>query len=330
MDGVTICSAQISAVEAQQLTIRILTILPLSVSRRIVDKLLGDANSLSPDTISQLRLCLGISSELREDPKCYDSPEKLFEAVLRQQTSRESIRKKEYGSAMGINEKQRMRLISGKAKLTLEHIRKLCSGFSDPVARRFWENLLLKQHPEIADLGRGDGPEAAALEELSGLLTWDEYDAALKRLDDWERRCLEEIAEPDEPDLGKFGKEPDRLYSVLKALAHGNGIVIAGLADEIGITSNTWFFWKDRWERAEREGFQNGIPKTRLRRGHMLLLSVFLKLNYPQSVYLLALAGYRFIPGEPDDSIARYLKSPTSSSAELCGYIREGLNTGRW
>lgn len=330
MDGVTICGAQISAVEAQQLTIRILTLLPLSVSRRIVDKLLKNANNFSPETINQLRLCLGISIELREDPEYYDSPEKLFETILRRQTSRESIRKKEYGSAMGINEKQRRRVVLGDAKLTLEQIRNLCSGFSDSTTGRFWENLLLKQHPEIADLGRGDGPEVVALEKLCGLLTWDEHAAEWEQLDEWEQRCLKELAEPDKPDLEKFGKEPDRLYSVLKALAHENGMVIAVLADEVGITSNTWFSWKDRWEGAERTCFKNGIPKTRLQRGHMLLLAVLLKLNYPQSVYLMALAGYRFISGEPDDSVAQYLKSPTSSSEKLRGYIREGLNTGKW
>lgn len=330
MDSVTIYSAQISAVEAQQLTIRILTVLPLSASRRIVDKLSGDAKNLPLETVSQLRLCLGMSSELREDPERYDSLEKLFAAVTRRQTARNSIRKKEYGAAMGINEKQRRRLEAGDAKLALEQVRKLCSGFQDPTTGRFWENLFLERHPEISDIGRGSGPEVIALEKLCGLLTQDEYAVALTRLDEWGQRRLEELAAPGEPDIGKFGEEPDRLYSVLKALAHGNGMVIAALADEVGITSNTWFSWKERWERAECEGFQNGIPKTRLQRGHMLLLAVLLKLSYPQSIYLLALAGYRFIPGEPDDSVIQHLKSPISSSDKLRGYIREGLNTGKW
>lgn len=330
MDGVTISNTQIGAVEAQQLTIRILTVLPLSTSQRIVNKLSKNAKKYPLETISQLRLCLGMSSELREDPNRYDSLEKLFATAMRRQSTRESIRKKEYGLAMGINEKQRRRLEAGDAKLTLEQIRKLCSNFQDPITGRFWENLFLDQHPEISDIGRGGGPEITALDSLCGLLKRDEYAEALMQLSEWERQHLEEFAALNEPDLGEFGEMPSRLYPVLKGLAHRNGLIVSTLADEVGITSNTWFFWKDRWERAEREDFQNGIPKTRLQRSHMLLLAILLKLNYPQSVYLLALAGYRFIPGEPDDSVTLYLKSPTPSSEKLRSYIREGINTGKW
>lgn len=330
MDGATISKAKISVVEAQHLTIRILTVLPLSTSQRIVNKLSKDAKRFPLETISQLRLCLGMSSELRENPNRYDSLEKLFAAVMRRQSTHESIKKKEYGSAMGINEKQRRRIEAGNAKLALEQIRKLCSNFQDPVTGRFWENLFLNQHPEISDIGRGGGPEITALDSLCGLLRRNEYAEALMQLSEWERQHLETLAALNEPDLGEFGEVPDRLYPVLKALAHRNGLVVSTLADEVGITSNTWFFWKERWERAEREDFYNGIPKTRLQRGHMLLLAVLLKLSYPQSVYLLALAGYRFIPGEPDDSVTLYLKSPTPSSEKLRSYIREGINTGKW
>lgn len=330
MDGVMICSTQLSAVEAQHLTIRILAVLPLSTNRKLVDKLQRNADNRSLETIVQLRLCLGMSSELREEPERYSSFETLSEAAFRRQKSRISIRKKEYGAAMGINEKRRRRQETGNAAPALAQIRMLCSGFSDPAEGRFWENLFLKQYPDLADVGRGDGPEAAALKTLCGLLTQDEFVKAKKKLSEWEKHCLEEFDEPDKFELDTFGPEPDRLYSVLKALARKNKMAIAILADEIGITSNTWFFWKDRWEKAEREGFQNGIPKTRLKRGHMLLLAVLLKLNYPQGIYFLALAGYRFIAGEPDHSAAQYLKSPTASSEELRGYIRAGLNTGKW
>jgi len=327
-DGATTYIARVNAVEAQRLTVRILTVLPPAASLRLSDKL--KAGALLRESVRQLGLCAALGSELRKDPQRYDSLEKLCASALKRQTQRKDIRKKEYADAMGINEKRLQRLEKGDAKLTLAHIRSLCAKFEDTVERRFWENLFLEKHPDVADLGRGDGPEAGALALLPRLLTPRQYGAALAQLDPWEQSRLEELTCPP-LNLSGLDGNPAGLYPLLNALAHERGMTCAALSDEAGVSANTWFAWKKHWERAEKEDFQNGVPKTRLKRAHLLLLAVLLGLSYPQSVYLLALAGYRFVQGEPDDSVVRYLDAPSPPAClRLRGYIKEGLYTGKW
>ncbi len=156
---------------------------------------------------------------------------------------------------------------------------------------------------------------------------------AANLLDGREREILSRITGPtvEKPDPQAFGGEPDRLYPVLAWLSARQGMLIADVAaEEIGISSNTWYAWKKVWEEAERSGFQKGIPKNRLKRVHMILLGILFGLDYPQSVYFLALSGYRYVSGEPDDAVLGYLRSSVGSREELARYLKEGIHTGKW
>ncbi len=324
---------RISPVEAQQLTVRILTVLPESAARDVLNGLSGRADSVLPDVVRQLELCLGLSSELRSDPARYDSLEALSMAALRRQTNREALKKQEYGAVLGVNRMQRSRLEKGTAVLSLEQVRNLCGGFRDPVQRQFWENLFLERYPDMADRGREAGSAQAALELLLELLEEDSRRMAANLLDGREREILSRITGPtvEKPDPQAFGGEPDRLYPVLAWLSARQGMLIADVAaEEIGISSNTWYAWKKVWEEAERGGFQKGIPKNRLKRVHMILLGILFGLDYPQSVYFLALSGYRYVSGEPDDAVLGYLRSSVGSREELARYLKEGIHTGKW
>lgn len=324
---------RISAVEAQQLTIRVLTVLPDSAGLRALERLSDRADSVSPSAARQLELCMGLAGELRGDPARYDSLEALSMAALRRQTNRESLKKKEYEAALGVNRMQRGRLEKGTAALSMAQVKKICGGFRDPVTRQFWENLFLGRFPEIADRGREEGPAAAALELLWGLLEEGQRRMAAQLLEEGERQKLDELAGPalPEPDRGDFGPEPDRLYPVLASLAAQRGMLIADVAaEEIGISSNTWYAWKKAWEETERSGFREGVPKNRLKRVHMILLAVLFGLDYLQSVYLLALSGYRYVSGEPDDRVLRCLRASGDSREEILLYLKEGINNGRW
>lgn len=329
------CKNRIGAVEAQQLTIRILTALPDSVSLGVLNRMPRQADSASPDTVRQLELCLGLAGELRGDPDRYDGLEALSMAALRRQTNRENLKKKEYEAVLGVNRMQRGRLEKGTAALSLEQVKRICGGFRDPVTRQFWENLFLGQYPEIADLGREEGEALAALELLWELLEEGQRCRAAQLLGEEDKRRLEELTgpPPPEPDRGDFGREPDRLYPVLASLAANRGMLIADVAaEEIGISSNTWYAWKKAWEEAERSGFRDGIPRNRLKRVHMILLAVLFGLDYFQSVYLLALSGYRYASGEPDDRVLGCLRTAGAGVAreEILRYLKEGIYNGRW
>lgn len=324
---------RIGAVEAQQLTIRILTVLPDRTGLGILNRLSDEADRILPDTARQLELCLGMAGELRGDPARYDSLEALSMAALRRQTNRETLKKKEYEAVLGVNRMQRGRLEKGTAALSMAQVEKLCGGFRDPVVRQFWENLFLGRFPEIADKGREEGPAAAALELLWELLEEGQRSMAAQLLEEGERRRLEELTGPaaPEPDKGDFGREPDRLYPVLTSLAASRGMLIADVAaEEIGVSSNTWYAWKKAWDETERGGFQAGIPKNRLKRVHVILLAVLFGLDYFQSVYLLALSGYRYVSGEPDGRVLGCLRESGESREEVLRYLKEGINNGRW
>ena len=62
----------------------------------------------------------------------------------------------------------------------------------------------------------------------------------------------------------------------------------------------------------------------------MILLGILFGLDYPQSVYFLALSGYRYVSGEPDDAVLGYLRSSVGSREELARYLKEGIYTGKW
>lgn len=328
------CNNYIGPVEAQHLTVRILAVLPVSVGKEIVNELARRESGSLTAAERQLLRCISLSSELRTEPKRYDSLDALCMTILRRKLRRDSS-KKEYGEALGVNKMQRGRLERGEAALSLEQVRSICSGFRDPAVGRFWENVLLSRYPGIADLGRGDGPEADSFRILYKRLDPNDYHLLAQKLEGREKqRLAEEFLLPvlRGSDIQKFGAEPDKLYSVLRVLASRSGMLIADIAvDELGISANTWYAWKKAWEKSENNGFRDGVPRGRLKRTHMILLAFLFRLDYLESVYFLALAGYRYIEGEPDDRVLQYfMPCNTVSYDEVLCYLKEGLNTGKW
>ncbi|MDE7242616.1 MAG: hypothetical protein K2O18_01380 [Oscillospiraceae bacterium] len=316
-------SGPIDAVAAQQLCVQILTALTPSENLRILDRA-AERLSEKDAVLGHLRHCIALGGELREEPNRYDSLEKVCTAIIRRRTSRETVRKSEYGEALGVtNKMQRRRLEKGEASLTPEQIRRICAPFQDPVLRRFWENMLYALDPDVSTAGRGDGPENGSLHLLCSLLAPEQY----RKLDP---RTLDFLETPPAVPPARFGEQPDRLYPVINTLAGGVPVLIPDLAEqEIGVHMNTWYAWRRAWTEAEENGFAV-VPAKRLKRVQMMILSVLFSLNYPESIVFLALAGYRFVPGEPDGMVTRHLRSPTQPPEELRRRLREGLYTGEW
>lgn len=327
----------IGGIEAQRLTIRILTVLSSYVSTEILAKMTLQREKRPSGIYRQLELCIGVASELRENPHCYDGVEKICMAILRRQTNRSSISKKEYGEALGLgNRMQRLRIEKGEAHLELDKIERICEGFKDPASRRFWENQLLCLYPDASAAGRQGDFEADALGWLREILTeMGQYEAAVGWLDALDRRRLEDLfgTSAQEPCAEGFGEEPGRLYSVINLLAGRRGMSIPRLAEEeMGIQVNTWYAWRKSWLKAEECGFREGVPKNRLKRAQIMMLSALFDLSYAESIYLMALSGYRYVQGEPDDEVLRSLWKMQGAKEpdEIREYLREGIYNGKW
>lgn len=327
----------IGGIEAQGLTIRILTALSSYLNTEILARMALHRRKIPAATYRHLELCVGAGSELREDPHCYDGVEKICMAILRRQTNRSCISKKEYGEALGLgNRMQRLRIEKGEAHLELDKIERVCSGFSDPGTRRFWENQLLGLYPDVSSAGRKNVCEADALRWLGKILMeLGQYEAAVNGLDALDARRMEDLfgVSAQEPCTKGLGEEPQGLYSVINLLAGRKGMAIPRLAEEeMGVQVNTWYAWRKSWLRAEECGFLEGVPKNRLKRAQIMMLSVVFELSYPESVYFMALSGYRYVRGEPDDEVLRSLwKVPGAREAdEIRKYLRDGMYNGKW
>ncbi len=312
-------NSRIDAVAAQQASIRILTALTPSENLVLLEK----AARRCPDgdaVIRQLRHCASLGGELREDPDRYQSLENVCTAILKRSTARETVRKSDYGGALGVtNKMQRRRLEKGEASLTPEQIRRICGLFRDASLGRFWENMLYALDPGISTAGREDGPENDCLRLLGSLLGPEQ------------RRDIPELQWLELPAAAsRFGDQPHRLYPVINHLAGEASILIPDLAEqEIGVHMNTWYAWRRAWTEAEENGFA-AVPQNRLKRVHMMILAVLFSMNYPEGIVFLALAGYRFVPGEPDGIVIEHLQTPVQSSEDIRRFLREGLYTGEW
>ena len=133
-----------NGVEAQHLTIRILS----QLSADEIMSILGELRKkdISEAVEEQLRLCIGISRELREEPGRYDTLEQVCKSILLRsiKDGKSIILKKEYWKALGLNNAMHLnRIERGIACLRVENIEKICSMFVSEYRRRFWENQLL-------------------------------------------------------------------------------------------------------------------------------------------------------------------------------------------
>lgn len=301
------------AVAAQQFSIRILADMTPAENLDLLER----AGSEDSAAVQQLRRCMALASELREDPNCYDSLEKICTAILKRSMSRDTVRKSEYGEALGVSNKmQRRRLEKGETSLSPEQIRRICGLFQDASLGRFWENMLYALDPDISTAGRGDGPENGCLRLLCTLLPPEQYEHIPIQMEAPEEPC-------------RFGKEPDRLYPVIGTLAAEVPVLIPDLAEqEVGVHMNTWYAWRKAWTEAEETGFAV-VPAKRLKRLHMMILSVLFSLNYPESIVFMALAGYRFASGKADDLVLSHLRSPELSPETVRSRLREWLYAGR-
>ncbi len=326
----------LNSVEAQRLSIHILTAVGPNSGLWLASEMAKDSGNMEEDVRKFLRTCVSFGSDLRSKPDQFDTVDKVCMSILRRQTNREAVSKDDYGKALGLSGRvQRLRVEKGEAGLSYANITGICSGFQDPVLRRFWENRLFELFPEVSVAGRQGDLEMRSLVWLcAALQRSDNYQNILDKIEESDRGSLEALlsARTEEPPR-KFGEEPVRLYSAISALTKTVGLNISDLAgDELGIQPNTWYSWRQNWTLAEGDNFKDGIPKNRLTRVQMMLLSVIFDLDLYESAYFLALAGYRFIPGEPDGEVIRSLRGiPEAMSRDaLKTYLREGMFTGRW
>lgn len=324
----------ISAVEAQELTIRILTAISPSIAISIMDKAYQILGSDHADEKEFLNLCIRLSSEQKTDPLCYSTLESVCKAILVRQTNNQSVTKKDYRIALGLrSDMQRSRIEKGEASLTIDNIANICRNFQSKACRRFWENRLLYLYPDISTVGREDGPELRCLEILHEAFTPAQWETAVSDLNEWDRfrinsffSCpLESIQEDS------FGNVPDRLYDVINARASQLHMLVPDIAErEIGISANTWYTWRKLWVQAEANTFKNGIPATRLKREHIILLAVLFGMTYLESIWFMALAGYRFLKEEPDKTVIQYLTQKNMSLTDIKNYLQEGIYNGKW
>lgn len=324
----------ISAVEAQEFIIRLLTALSRSVIISIMDKAFQMIKPDNTDEKEFLNLCIRLSSERKEDPQCYNTLDSVCKAILIRQANCQSVTKKEYRIALGLkSDMQRNRIENGMASLTMDNITNICRNFQSKVSRRFWENRLLYLYPDISTVGRDDGPELRCLNILYKAFTPEQWKTAVSDLNELDRLRIDSYFNPSSENIqeNRFGNIPDQLYEVINARASQLHMIVPDIAElEIGISANTWYTWRKLWIRAEADGFKSGIPATRLKRLHIILLAVLFGLDYSESIWFMALAGYRFQQEEPDKTVIQYLIQKNISLHDMKNYLQEGIYNGKW
>lgn len=326
----------ISTVEAQHFIICMITGLSPDESYQIIKRVEAFAKrgQMEPKQFSRyMHLCVRMGSELRKNPKRYASLQAVCKTVLaRQRKGKEQqIQKKDYQEALGLNNMQRYRIEKGEAIPRMENIEKICAGFQDEITRRFWKNQFLDLYPGLASIGSAKDIEYQCLRLVCQALERRQYENIKTRLQEAERLRIElfweEESKQDDRDMDQKGA--DGLYGVVKQQASKQKVTIQEAAEEIGVSMNTWFKWKHTWDCAEKEGFQK-IPQPRLKRIHIMILAAFFEMGYLEAVMLMALAGYRFVPGEPDDRAIRYFKDRDTTSEEIRKYLKDGMFRGEW
>lgn len=324
---------KIEPIRAQQLIIRSLQILSADENLQIVTRI-EESKQYSEEVEKLMNLCIRFSSELRRNPHQYDTLDSVCKAILVRQKGKAKVLKKDYRAALGLTyETQLDRIIKAKTPLKWENIERICQGFQDKTVRRFWENQLLHMYPAIAIKGREEGEECLCLHVLCNFLSEPQRERIQENLDEWEQIYFQEITGvlPQAQESHDFGSFPYKLYEVIKIqAARINKTIMAIAEEEVGISGNTWYSWKEKWEEKEKNNFLYGLPRQKLSRGQILILAVLFELNYPETINLLALAGYRHISGEPDCRVAAYIVQGIGSREELKQYLLSNFVTYKW
>jgi len=334
----------LNAVESQQIMIHILTNASskenLWIKRELVEKMAnnGDPDADEIDKIKMyMDLCIRTAHELRKDPEKYNTFDTVFRTIIaRQKTkSTENVKKKEYREALGIKYNSILeRVLSGKVMLNMGQIDDICSGFKDESNRRFWKNQILCINPDISYPEKDICIEYKCLLFLCSVLTEEKFNCYIHSLNQTEQRqilIIREAAVTKKETVKETVNSVNRLYEYINSKARRMKLAIKEVAEqELGISENTWYARKKVWENAEEMDFKQGVPHARLARVQLMVLSVIFELDYPETIMLLALAGYRMKNGEPDCTLIEYLGKEVKNKEEMEQFLLDGWYHGEW
>lgn len=329
-----------NGVEAQHLTIRLLSLLSADEIMAVVEKI--ERKGCPTDVKLQFKLCNAISGKLKKEPKCYDTLERICKDILNNQNrGTTTILKKDYRIALGLSsEMQLNRIEKGTASLRMEHIKNICDGFETERQKRFWENQLLYLYPNIVAPERPNETEYLCLSAVYEMLSAQQRDFVEKKLDFLEKDHIEALRKileknnkgENRQENSKLGKPPYRLYAIINKNALECRKIITDIAeDELGISTNTWYSWKNAWEHAEGNKFSKGVPRSCFSRIDIMILAVLFDFTYSETVVFMALMGYRFSMGKPDEYVVKYLmKKENKDAEEMKLYLQKGKITSDW
>lgn len=333
----------INGIDAQHLAIQCLTKLSEREIIVITDKI--EKNPVyGKELKEQLYLCAGTAGELKKDPNT-GTFENICKSILKCQKHKKSVFKKEYREALGLhNNMELSRIEKGEVIIKKEYIDNICSGFEEVHYIRFWRNRLLYLYPSVDDAKeekQKNDIEYQCLKAICKAMLPKQYEkvyAALKELEQMQLDILFDTADAEEWKKNtKMGQPPYELYTIIAEQVKAIDSSIAKVAEEeLEITVNTWYLWRKLWIEAEQNGFSDGIPKPGLSRVQMMLLAVLFDFTYFEAVLFLALGGYRFSSGEPDEKVIHYLKTKSAADShlekfeEIKNYLKDGIYDNVW
>ena len=246
--------------------------------------------------------------------------------IARQKNKEESeTRKYEVTEAMGFgakNYEQFDRGVYGEYEMKLANIQKLCNGFALDEDKQFWKYLLLSFLSKSAyiESEREGDVVSVGLKYVLQRLPKEACDQVVKSLKDSDQellKCLEDSSEILPPG-NRLGEPPLALYTVIEKLRKEKGMSLEKLAlDVIGISeTKTFEGWKSKWDEATRSNFSY-IPRARIKRNHLLRISLAFDLNYVETTMLLQLGGYRLGSSKEDQRLIRFFLEHVGDRDEL-------------
>ena len=317
----------LNGVDSQSLLIRLLLSSEQSTVQRIVQSFseTGGTGQMK----AYFTACASFALA-RKQRKVYCATfEDTCRAIFAQQTDKAEIDvlKSEYVLAMGWpNNVQFNRIAQGEGYLHVANVMKLCGQFKQAADRRFWRNQILSFFP-ATQFPPPDQEEETEYETLvfvlERCLTAAEHNAATAGFTQPEKEKLESVARPAPtmPRPDPLGEPPYRLYAVIERLLKARHISVEELViDELQTTMQSWYTWKPKWEKAEKEGFEK-LPKPRIARKYLLAIAVICGLTYLDMIRLLQLGGYRLGQSRIDQAVAEAFIRGKYDKDELKQYI---------
>lgn len=320
---------KLNSVDSQYLLIQIFKSLGTEVSSAIG----VEFNSGENDTLKEFILaCISFSNEVITNSEYCCSFDNTCRSILARQKSSDAgqirtsdvkqIRKKDYLKALGWdNGVQLNRIEHGTAKMKVDNIKKICSGFTKESDKRFWQNHLLSFFPSTLYLDRNNSNiEYEGLLHVLGNLRKEEQALLAQNLSEADLVKIRSVSDsflsgcPDD----RLGDPPFHLYKTINHLVRQVPyMTIQSLVeDELQTTLVSWYEWKVKWEKAEETDFDY-LPAPRLQRTHLLLVAVVFKLEYLDTVRLLQMGGYRLGMNKKDRMIADYFLHKMDAIDEL-------------